>query len=91
MVDRAAVAAPVTQGQPGPHIVSSSGETHGQRKRPQRQEEAEVQELRRQGAGEEGGQGGEMPEVWRDGGAVIAVALAALRYARLKWDLARTC
>ena len=72
MVDGAALAAPVAPGQPGPphHIIvwRNSWPT----KKAQRQEEAEVQELRRQGAGEEGGQGGEVPEMWRDGGEVSA-------------------
>src|SRR3981081_3266648 len=54
--------------------ASRFGTHHGQRKRPQRQEEAEVQELRRQGAAEEGRQSRKMPALWRDRGALNTVA-----------------
>src|SRR6267142_1706721 len=48
----------------------SSGDHHGQCKRPQHQEEAEVQELRGQGPAEEGRQGGKVPALRRDRGTV---------------------
>src|SRR5258705_9686169 len=52
------------------HHASRFGTHHGQRKRPQHQEEAEVQELRGQGAAEEGRQSRKVPALWRELGAV---------------------
>src|SRR5664279_2459190 len=49
---------------------NASGERHGESKRSQHQEEAEVQELRGQGPAEEGRQGGKMPALRRDGGSL---------------------
>jgi hypothetical protein len=52
------------------HDASWFGEPHDKPKGPQHQEKAEVQELRGQGAAEEGRQSGKMPALWRDRGAV---------------------
>src|SRR6267143_5666483 len=56
------------------HHASRFGAHHGQRKRPQHQEEAEVQELRGQGTSEEGRQGCKMPALWRDRGALNTIS-----------------
>src|ERR1700682_2142066 len=61
----------------GSHHASRLGALHGQRKRPQHQEEAEVQELRGQGPAQEGRQGRKMPALRRDGSAVTGPATTA--------------
>src|ERR1035437_1999470 len=57
--------------------ASWSGERHDEPKRSQHQQEAEVQELRGQGPAEERRQGGKMPALRRDGGALSAYLLLA--------------